>query len=338
MPNKRLFLFVFVTFLFFIVTAGIMGNVSEEKKNVPEVQPFPHVDTSKSISVKQNAEPNVTPLKKATTKPKLWYRHFVVVFTYHHVAKGSDQHYAITPEQFAGHLSFLHENGLNPISLDEFTRFMETGDLSTDNAVLITFDDGYESYYTDAFPILMSYGYPSVNFVIADRLRDAADRKRENMTTPLTRQQVKEMQGSGLAAFGSHTYSLHDEQEQNEWGELGPETAPVYREDLQRLEVEQEYRDRLYVDFSMSRVGLGEWTDHQVDTISLPYGYTSSIVRETAQQAGYRYVFTSTPGVVKSGTNPFAIPRFDVGVRDVDVTTLHQLFTKAKNEFEGEQS
>ncbi|WP_238933494.1 polysaccharide deacetylase family protein [Brevibacillus choshinensis] len=262
----------------------------------------------------------------------------MVVLAYHHVAERSDQRYSITPEQFAAQISFLHENGLHPISLDEFARFMESGDLSTENAVLITFDDGYESYYTQAFPILKSYGYPSANFVIADRLRDSADRNRKNMTTPLTRQQVREMQASGLAAFGSHTYSLHDKQEQNEWGELGPETAPVYREDLQRLEVEQEYRDRLYVDFSMSRVGLGEWTGQSVNAISLPYGYTSSIVTETAQQAGYRYVFTSTPGVVKSGTNPFAIPRFDVGISDTDVTSLHQLFTKAKNEFEGEQS
>lgn len=32
-----------------------------ERKNVPEVQPFPHVDTSISISVAKSAEPNVMP-------------------------------------------------------------------------------------------------------------------------------------------------------------------------------------------------------------------------------------------------------------------------------------
>lgn len=42
------------------VTVGIMGEGSKEK-NVPEVQPFPHVDTSISISVAKSAEPNVMP-------------------------------------------------------------------------------------------------------------------------------------------------------------------------------------------------------------------------------------------------------------------------------------
>ncbi|MFP3423200.1 xylanase, partial [Bacillus sp. SIMBA_161] len=72
------------------------------------------------------------------------------------------------------------------------------------------------------------------------------------MTTPLSRQQVNEMIASGLADVASHTYSLHEEEESNKWGDLGPGTAPVYLKDLNRLEVEKEYRNRLYVDFVMS--------------------------------------------------------------------------------------
>lgn len=78
--------------------------------------------------------------------------------------------------------------------------------------------------------------------------------------------------------------------------------------------------------------------DRPVDTLSLPYVYTNAIVLETAKQAGYRFVFHSNPGVVTKGTDPFAIPRNDVGKRDMDESKLHQLFTKAKYVFEGEQS
>ncbi|MGN7469317.1 polysaccharide deacetylase family protein [Brevibacillus sp. SAFN-007a] len=338
MPNKRLFLTVFVICFSLVVLTVGLGELSQSKKNAQKVQPFPQVDTSISISGTEMAEPNVTQNEKATGKPKKWYSQQVVVLTYHHVTDGSGQRYVITPEQFARHMSFLHENDLNPISLEEFLHFVDTGSLPTENAVLITFDDGYESYYTHAFPILRTYGYPSVNFVIAGRLRDVADRKRENMTTPLTRQQVMEMLHSGLTDIGSHTYSLHEEEARNEWGETGPETAPVYLQDLQRLENEEEYRDRLYVDFRMSRAGLNKWLGREIHAISLPFGYTNPVVLETARQAGYAYVFTSTPGFVKRGANPFAIPRNDVGLRDVDEVKLQQLFTKAKKEFEGEQS
>ncbi|GED67561.1 hypothetical protein BRE01_12630 [Brevibacillus reuszeri] len=338
MRNRRLFLIVFVTFLFLIVAGGLLGESDLVKKNAQKVQPFPQVDTSNYISDAQNAEPNVTAIQKATVIQKKWYNNQVVVLNYHHVTDQKDQKYVISPELFARHMAFLHDNDLHPITLAEFTQFVDTGTLPTENAVFITFDDGYESYYTEAFPIMREYGYPSVNFAIAGRIRDVAERKRENMTTPLSRQQVKEMIASGLVDVASHTYSLHEDEERNEWGDLGPGTAPVYLKDLDRLEGEGEYRNRLYVDFVMSRVGLGSWIGHDVNAISLPFGYTNSIVLETARQAGYKYVFTTTPGLVKRGTNPFAIPRNGVGLRDVDETSLHQLFTKAKNEFEGEQS
>ncbi|KZE45027.1 polysaccharide deacetylase family protein [Brevibacillus parabrevis] len=338
MPNKRLFLTVFISCLLLVVTILGLGDLYQSKKNAQKVQPFPQVDTSISISETENAEPNVTRNEKATVKPQKWYNNQVVVLTYHHVTDAAGQRYVIAPEQFAKHMAFLHENDLHPITLDEFLRFVDTGSLPTENAVLITFDDGYESYYTKAFPILRTYGYPSVNFVIAGRLRDVAERKRENMTTPLTRQQVMEMLHSGLADIGSHTYSLHEEEARNEWGEMGPETAPVYLQDVKRLENEKEYRDRLYVDFSMSRAGLHGWMNKDIKAISLPFGYTNPIVLETARQAGYEYVFTSTPGFAKRGVDPFAIPRNDVGLRDVDEVKLQQLFTKAKKEFEGEQS
>lgn len=338
MPRKRHFLLMFVIFLLVFIMAGLLLGQRLAKNNTLEVQPFPQVNPSISTSAAGDAESNVTSVKDPSVLRKQWYRDQVVVLSYHHVAAQSNQPYALSPEQFAQHMSFLHQNDLQPITLTEFLHFMDTGSLPTENAVLITFDDGYESYYTEAFPIMRTYDYPSVNFAIAGRVRDVAERKRENMTTPLSRQQVKEMLATGLADFGSHTYSLHGQQEKNEWGELGPVTAPVYLEDLQRLEKEQEYRDRLYVDFSMSRIGLSDWLGRPVEVLSLPYGYTNPVVLETAKQAGYRYVFNSTPGVVTRETDPFAISRFDVGTRDSDLEKLHQLFTNAKNTFEGEQS
>ena len=331
LSNRRLFLLVFVVCFLVVVAVGAMGEARSTKNNAPNVQPSPTETTSISTSETVLSESNGMMPARSDASQMHWYRDQVVVLSYHHVTKNPDQPYAISPEQFGEHMSFLQENNFQPIPLHEFLKFLETGELTVDNAVLITFDDGYESYYTEAFPILRTYGFPSVNFVIAGRLRDAADRKRENMTTPLTRQQIMEMRATGLAEFGSHTYSLHGQHEQNEWGDLGPVTAPVYMEELQRLESEQEYRDRLYVDFSMSRIGLSDWLDHPVEIMSLPYGYTNSIVLETARQAGYRFVFHSTPGVVTAETDPFRIPRFDAGTRQIDGKKLHQLFTKAKN-------
>jgi poly-beta-1,6-N-acetyl-D-glucosamine N-deacetylase len=338
LPKRWPFFLVILVSFGLVVTAGLLGGVHLPNTYMPKVQHFPPVPTSISTSGDDTAAARERTVEKEdAVVPRQWYRNRVVVLTYHHVSNQSNQRYVIDPDQFARHMAFLRENDLHPISLSEFLRFVDTGVLSTDNAVLITFDDGYESYYTHAFPVLRQYQFPSVNFAIAGRLRDTAERKRENMTTPLTRQQINEMLVSGLVDIGSHTYSLHEQAASNEWGEWGPETAPVYMEDLQRLENEQEYRNRLYVDFTMSRVGLSDLVGRPVDTISLPFGFFNDIVLQTAQQAGYRYVFNSNPGVVTPGVNPLKIPRFDVGSREMDTAQLHQLFTKAKNGFEGEQ-
>jgi len=336
--KNRLFLLVFFLVLASIVTAGLVISYTPAQKDASDVQQNQGVFPSINRGGKHPGEPNVLAPPNDPPDKQLWYRNQVVVVTYHHVTDQSNQRYVIEPDQFAKHMAFLYENNFHPITLSEFLRFVETGVLEKENAVLITFDDGYESYYTHAFPILKQYQFPSVNFLITGRLRDTAERKRMNMTTPLSYQQVQELLASGLVEVGSHTYSLHEQEVSNEWGELGPETAPVYLKDLNRLEDDQEYRDRLYVDLTLSRVSLSELVGQPVETLSLPFGFMNETVLQVAQQTGYRYVFNSNPGVVRAGVNRMAIPRYDVGLRDFNVLKLHQLFRKAQMEFEGEQS
>jgi peptidoglycan/xylan/chitin deacetylase (PgdA/CDA1 family) len=61
--------------------------------------------------------------------------------------------------------------------------------------VTFSFDDGFESTYTKAFPILQKYGYPATVFVIASAI-----------DTPgyLTASQLRELQSKGWE-IGSHT-------------------------------------------------------------------------------------------------------------------------------------
>lgn len=327
------FFFVF----FFVVIGGLLLTNHSQTENLQTLQQNTPSETSKipnnrnpeSIPSNQ-VEPALEQSNSTQVTKQDWYQNQVVVLMYHHVANTGDKDFTISPERFAEHMKFLHDNDLHPISLTEFIRFVDTGVLSTPNAVLITFDDGYESYYKEAYPVLKSYNFPSVNFVIAGRLRDTVERKREHMTTPLTTEEVQEMMDSGLVEVGSHTYSLHDHIEKNDWGELEPGTAPVYLEDLNRVEENQEYRNRLYVDFTMSRVALSDLVKKPIDVLSLPHGYQNQEVLDTAKEAGYHYIFNSRHAVVKPGVNPYDIPRFGAGSDYVDVEKFRQLFVEAK--------
>ncbi|WP_255298475.1 polysaccharide deacetylase family protein [Brevibacillus dissolubilis] len=320
MKKRGAFLTAFALMFLTVMFLGMMPTQENPEKTPIPVQPLPV--TAPSDTVKKVTEP----------KQQTWYKDKVVILNYHHVSQDSDKKYVIEPDQFKAQMTYLYENDLHPISLKEFLRFVDTGILTQENAVLITFDDGYESFYTEAYPILREFNFPAVNFVIASRLRDSVERKREQMTTPLSFQQVEEMRSSGLIEVASHTYSLHEQQEKNEWGELKAGTEPVYLEDLQRLENDDEYRNRLYVDFMMSRVALEDWLGESMPAISLPHGYSSKTVLDVAKEAGFEYVFNSNNGVVKPGVNPYGIPRFDVGLREVGAEELAELFTSAKTE------
>ncbi|HZG15355.1 MAG TPA: polysaccharide deacetylase family protein [Candidatus Bathyarchaeia archaeon] len=329
--KKRIpFLATFFLTLVLVVAAGFLLSGKKEQETVNNLQHFSHDVTSKETQKENEPAARENEKEQLTVNKQTWYRDQVVVLTYHHVDETSKQPFAITPELFAEHMVFLYENDFHPITMTEFLRFVDTGVMATENAVLLTFDDGYESYYKHAYPIMKEFQFPSINFVITGRLRDTVDRKRENMTPPLTFPQIEEMMATGLVDVASHTYSMHEQAVTTEWGEPGPETAPVYLEDLKRLEEEQEYKNRLYVDFMMARVALSDLVQKNIETISFPFGYASEAVIETAKEAGYHYAFSTAQGVVKAGVDPYRIPRNDVGTPDKDEKALSDLFTSVK--------
>ena len=84
-----------------------------------------------------------------------------------------------------------------------------------DKAILLTFDDGYESLYTRVFPLLKAYHYPAVAALVGSWMEDEpdgtvlyGDRKvpRSNF---VSWDEAREMQASGLVEFASHGYDLH---------------------------------------------------------------------------------------------------------------------------------
>jgi peptidoglycan/xylan/chitin deacetylase (PgdA/CDA1 family) len=65
---------------------------------------------------------------------------------------------------FESHLQTLRRY-LRVISLDEFERRMIAGQPFRDRTCLITFDDGWQDNFTEAFPLLVRYGLPAAIFL-----------------------------------------------------------------------------------------------------------------------------------------------------------------------------
>lgn len=133
----------------------------------------------------------------ATAKfSKAWFllpRKGFVAAMYHHVGttdKTDEQYpFTVTPAQLESHLRFLAENGFSTIGLEDLSP------AAASKPFMLTFDDGYEELYTVLFPLLKKYNAKAVVFLIADFI---------GRPGYLSREQILEMQQSGLFSFGSH--------------------------------------------------------------------------------------------------------------------------------------
>lgn len=139
------------------------------------------------------------------------------VLAYHDIVDdpGSLPYDAITTRNLAMHFDWLRANGYRIISLDDILAAQWGERPLPPRAVLLTFDDGYRSFYTRAFPLLRAFNYPAVFSVVGSFL-DVPPRAQVRYGTALTARedfvtwgQLREMQRSGLVEVGSHTYGLH---------------------------------------------------------------------------------------------------------------------------------
>lgn len=135
----------------------------------------------------------------------------VPILMYHAV---SDQCWGIpqlfvSPKKLEEQLQYLQEKGYTTVTFEDFGNLAQI-----EKPVMLTFDDGYSDNYSELFPILKKYNAKATIFLIYNML--------DQLPYYLTREQVLEMDQSGLVSFQCHTMShpnldtLNEEQLQYE--------------------------------------------------------------------------------------------------------------------------
>lgn len=119
---------------------------------------------------------------------------------------------ATTPRKFRQHLQWLHERGWRTLDGEAFTALLRGRKPLPARSFVITFDDGYESLASAAFPILQQFGYSAICFLSTRAIRNV--RSRSEATSPgegdklfLGWNQVRALQSCGVIDFHSHTHT-----------------------------------------------------------------------------------------------------------------------------------
>ncbi|HET7293759.1 MAG TPA: polysaccharide deacetylase family protein [Vicinamibacteria bacterium] len=76
----------------------------------------------------------------------------------------------LDPEVFGRKVRYLADNGYVTLSADEYFQFLVGGRPAPENAVVLTFDDGWSSVRSVGLPLLRRYGMRGIVFVVPGRI------------------------------------------------------------------------------------------------------------------------------------------------------------------------
>jgi len=120
----------------------------------------------------------------------------IPVFTFH----------SVEPEPFESRLRYLHRNGYRTLTADELLAVLNREMPVPERAVVLSFDDGWGTLKTVAYPLLKQYGYKAVAFIapawIGDEPVESAETDGRRFCTWA---ELREMQQSGVVDIQSHS-------------------------------------------------------------------------------------------------------------------------------------
>ena len=88
----------------------------------------------------------------------------IPILTYHSI-DDSGSVVSVSVANFNKQMRYIRKKGYKTYCLLEMVNCIKRGDKLPYDGIVITFDDGYENNYKEAFPILLEYGYTATIFL-----------------------------------------------------------------------------------------------------------------------------------------------------------------------------
>ena len=240
----------------------------------------------------------------------------LTILSYHEIAERGDAlipQYAVTPANFAAQMQWLKASGHHFVGMSDVLASESGKHPLPPDAVLVTFDDGYRSVYTQAFPVLKAMHIPSVVALVGSWLEveqgnvdfDGRPIPRSEL---LSWDEIRAMQRSGLVEIASHSHALHRGIPGNPQGNLEP--AATTRQWLgTHYEDEASYRHRVSEDLRRNNRLLQAKLGRSPRVIVWPYGRYNIETTRIAKSLGMPIGLTLDDGPNTAATPLSALRR-----------------------------
>ena len=181
----------------------------------------------------------------------------------------------IKKDIFIEHLKEIEKTEINFISFKKFKEVIKT---SIDKKyLLLTIDDAFESFYTNAWPILKSKKIPFILFVSTREI---------GKNGYMTWEQIKKISKSNLVTIGNHSHS-HE-----------------YIVDWED--------DKIKTDLQTSIAIFKQELGYSPKIFSYPFGEYSISLKKIVSDLNFKFAFGQHSGVIDPTSDFLALPRFPI--------------------------
>ena len=177
-------------------------------------------------------------------------------------------------EEFKKHLEMIEKEGIKFIDPKNFEAELKN---VKERKILITIDDGFASFYENAWPILREKQIPFILFVSTREV---------GKFNYMSWSQIKEIDESKIGLIGNHSHT-HE-----------------YLIDLTPLEIKQD----LVQSMDIFKTKLGSNSIF----FSYPFGEYSLKFKKIVKDLNFKYAFGQHSGVIDSSKDLYELPRFPI--------------------------
>ncbi|MFS0783784.1 polysaccharide deacetylase family protein [Bacillus sp. 1P06AnD] len=229
----------------------------------------------------------------------------IPVIMYHHFDPAVQSGTIVDPAVFKQQMMILKNQGYTTITADEAIAIAQKRIPMPEKPIMITMDDGYESNYTYAYPILKELNMKATLFMVTDFIEHP--RSHPSPYPKLTWAQLKDMSDSGVFSIQSHTDNMH--QQINGKGLIA---SPISKGG--KRETQSQYEQRIYDDVVRSKRLLEKHLGKPVTVFAYPFGQYSTVSEKMLRKAGFHMTVTTDRGLLDiSKKNPtFLIKRVNI--------------------------